>query len=146
MKSQTIQWSRKIFNEVTNSLVMQNWIQTNPRNSMKLQQCTSVRPYFHEPQVSENTAQECYIQPCCLLTHQIIDLLYTSNQSCPQMALNSCTAGSVLRVHDICHAHSLGSLQWSGLSDASPDWKLSTVPKMELHWISGIRLISIFHH
>ena len=40
--------------------------------------CTSVRPYFHEPQVSENTAQECNIQPYCFLTHQIIDLLYTT--------------------------------------------------------------------
>ena len=40
--------------------------------------CTSVRPYFHEPQASENTAQECNIQPYCLLTHQIIDLLYTT--------------------------------------------------------------------
>ena len=40
--------------------------------------CTSVRLYFHEPQASENTAQECNIQPYCLLSHQIIDLLYTS--------------------------------------------------------------------
>ena len=39
--------------------------------------CTSVRPYFHELQASENTAQECNIQPYFLLTHQIIDLLYT---------------------------------------------------------------------
>ena len=36
--------------------------------------CTSVRSYFHEPQASENTAQECNIP----LTHQIIDLLYTT--------------------------------------------------------------------
>ena len=34
--------------------------------------CTSVRSYFHEPQASENTAQ------VCPLTHQIIDLLYTT--------------------------------------------------------------------
>ena len=34
--------------------------------------CTSVRPYFHEPQASENTAQECNIQPYYLLNHQII--------------------------------------------------------------------------
>ena len=34
--------------------------------------CTSVRLYFHEPQASENTAQECNIQPYCLLNHQII--------------------------------------------------------------------------
>ena len=27
-----------------------------------------VWPYFHEPQASENTAQECNIQPYCLLT------------------------------------------------------------------------------
>ena len=40
--------------------------------------CTSVRPYFHEPQASENTAQECNIQPYYLLNHQIIDLLYTT--------------------------------------------------------------------
>ena len=40
--------------------------------------CMSVRPYFREPQVSENTAQECNIQPYCLLTHQILDLLYTT--------------------------------------------------------------------
>ena len=33
---------------------------------------------FHKPQVSENTAQECNIQPYCLLPHQIIDLLYTT--------------------------------------------------------------------
>ena len=33
--------------------------------------CTSVWPYFHEPQASENTAQECNIQPYYLLTHQI---------------------------------------------------------------------------
>ena len=38
--------------------------------------CTSVHPYFYEPQVSENTAQECNIQPYYLLNHQIIDLLY----------------------------------------------------------------------
>ena len=31
--------------------------------------CTSMRPYFHEPQASENTTQECNIQPYCLLTH-----------------------------------------------------------------------------
>ena len=35
--------------------------------------CTSVWPYFHEPQASENTAQECNIQPYCLLTHQLSD-------------------------------------------------------------------------
>ena len=40
--------------------------------------CTSVQPYFHKPQASENTAQECNIQPYYLLTHQIIDLLYTT--------------------------------------------------------------------
>ena len=40
--------------------------------------CTSVRSYFHEPQASENTAEECNIQPYCPLTHQIIDLLYTT--------------------------------------------------------------------
>ena len=40
--------------------------------------CMSMRPYFHEPQASENTAQECNIQPYCLLTHQIIDSLYTT--------------------------------------------------------------------
>ena len=41
--------------------------------------CTSVRPYFHEPQASENTAtHSCNIQPYCLLTHQIIDLLHTT--------------------------------------------------------------------
>ena len=34
-----------------------------------------VRPYFHEPQVSENTAQMCNIQPYHLLNHQI---LYTT--------------------------------------------------------------------
>ena len=34
--------------------------------------CISVRPYFYEPQASENTAQECNIQPYCLLTHQIL--------------------------------------------------------------------------
>ena len=34
--------------------------------------CTSVRPYFYEPQASENTAQECNIQPYYLLNHQII--------------------------------------------------------------------------
>ena len=34
--------------------------------------CTSVRPYFHEPQVSENTAQECCIQSYWL-NHKIID-------------------------------------------------------------------------
>ena len=28
--------------------------------------CTSVCPYFHEPQASENTAQECNIQPYIL--------------------------------------------------------------------------------
>ena len=39
---------------------------------------TSVRPYFHELQASENTAQECNIQPYYLLNHQIIDLLYTT--------------------------------------------------------------------
>ena len=39
---------------------------------------TSVQPYFHEPQASENTAQECNIQPYWFLTHQIIDLLYTT--------------------------------------------------------------------
>ena len=38
----------------------------------------SLCPYFHEPQVSENTAQECNIQPFCLLNHQIGDLLYTT--------------------------------------------------------------------
>ena len=38
----------------------------------------SVRPYFYEPQASENTAQECNIQPYCLLTNQIIDVLYTT--------------------------------------------------------------------
>ena len=40
--------------------------------------CTSVWLYFHKPQASENTAQECNIQPYCLLTHQIIDLSYTT--------------------------------------------------------------------
>ena len=40
--------------------------------------CTSVMPYFHKPQASENTAQECNIQPYYLLNHQIIDLLYTT--------------------------------------------------------------------
>ena len=39
---------------------------------------TSVWPYFHEPQASGNTAQECSIQPYYLLNHQIIDLLYTT--------------------------------------------------------------------
>ena len=34
--------------------------------------CTSVRSYFYELQASENTAQECNIQPYCPLTHQII--------------------------------------------------------------------------
>ena len=33
--------------------------------------CASVQPYFYEPQASENTAY-------CLLTHQIIDVLYTT--------------------------------------------------------------------
>ena len=33
--------------------------------------CMSVRLYFHEPQVSENIAQECNIQPYNLLNHQI---------------------------------------------------------------------------
>ena len=32
--------------------------------------CMSVRPYFHEPQANENTAQEYNIQPYCLLNHQ----------------------------------------------------------------------------
>ena len=27
--------------------------------------CTSVRPYFHEPQASENTAQECSTKFAC---------------------------------------------------------------------------------
>ena len=40
--------------------------------------CASVLPYFYESQASENTAQECNIQPYCLLTHQIIDVLYTT--------------------------------------------------------------------
>ena len=41
--------------------------------------CTSVRLYFHEPQASENTtAHSCNIQPYFPLTHQIIDLLYTT--------------------------------------------------------------------
>ena len=40
--------------------------------------CTSERPYFHEPQVNENTAQECNIQPYYVLNHKIIDLLYTT--------------------------------------------------------------------
>ena len=40
--------------------------------------CTSVQPYFHEPQASENTVQECNIQPYYLLNHQIKDLLYTT--------------------------------------------------------------------
>ena len=39
---------------------------------------TSVRPYFHKPQASENTAQECNIQPYCLLTQQIIGASATS--------------------------------------------------------------------
>ena len=34
--------------------------------------CISVQPYFYELQASENTAQECNIQPYCLLTHQIL--------------------------------------------------------------------------
>ena len=33
--------------------------------------CTSVQPYFHEPQASENTAQECNIQPCILGSHKM---------------------------------------------------------------------------
>ena len=37
-----------------------------------------MRPYFHDPQASENIAQECNIQPYYLLNHQIIDLLYTT--------------------------------------------------------------------
>ena len=40
--------------------------------------CTSMQPYFHKTQASENTAQECNIQPYCLLNHQIIHLLYTT--------------------------------------------------------------------
>ena len=40
--------------------------------------CTRVRPYFREPQASKNTAKECNIHPYSLLTHQIIDLLYTT--------------------------------------------------------------------
>ena len=34
--------------------------------------------YFREQQVSENTAKECNIHPYSLLTHQIINLLYTT--------------------------------------------------------------------
>ena len=45
--------------------------------------CTSVRPYFHEPQASENTdAHSCNIQPYCLLTHQII--VYYSDLAAPR--------------------------------------------------------------
>ena len=33
--------------------------------------CTSVRPYFNEPQESESIAQGCNIQPYCLLSHQV---------------------------------------------------------------------------
>ena len=40
--------------------------------------CTSVWPYFHEPQASENTAQECNIQPYCLLTHTTVILVAPS--------------------------------------------------------------------
>ena len=40
--------------------------------------CTSAQLYFHVPQASENTAQECNIKPYYLLNHQIIDLLYTT--------------------------------------------------------------------
>ena len=40
--------------------------------------CSTVRLYFYKPQASENMAQECNIHPYCLLTHQITDLLYTT--------------------------------------------------------------------
>ena len=40
-----------------------------------LHECVSI---FHKPQASENTTQECNIQPYCLLNHQIIDLLIDS--------------------------------------------------------------------
>ena len=42
--------------------------------------CTSLRLYFHDMKASENTVQDCNIQPYCLHTHQIIDLLYITNQ------------------------------------------------------------------
>ena len=35
--------------------------------------CTSVGPYFHEPQASGNTAQEWKNPAIFLLTHPIID-------------------------------------------------------------------------
>ena len=40
--------------------------------------CTSVHSYFYSPAARETTAQECNIQPYYLLSHQIIDLLYTT--------------------------------------------------------------------
>ena len=43
-----------------------------------LHECAAIFSRAAEPQASENTAQECNIQPYCLFTHQIIDLLYTT--------------------------------------------------------------------
>ena len=52
--------------------------------------CMSVWPYLHELQVSENTAQECNVQPYCLLTHQIYILCHAfSGHSRPLPALSS---------------------------------------------------------
>ena len=43
------------------------------------------------------------------------------------------------RVHDLYHTHSLVSLQWSlQPANASPDWKLSTVPEMEPYKGRGV--------
>ena len=71
--------------------------------------CTSVPPYFHEPQVSENTvSQECNIQPYCLLAHQIID--YSDFSS--TWKIDSYCACAVQRV---VAAYIINKLQAAGL-------------------------------
>ena len=66
---------------------------------------------------------------------EAIDTLYDPYfHFCCELALETWAKGfynKPLGVHDLCHAHSLASLQRSGLVNASPDWKLSTVPEME---------------
>ena len=59
---------------------------------------------------------------------EAMDILYHSYfHFCCEVALKTWAKGSSikpLKVHDLCHTHSLASLQWSELSNG---WKLSTV-------------------
>ena len=61
--------------------------------------CMSVWPYFHEPQVSENTAQECNMQPYCPLNHHLLCttliLVASRNRQLLRMRISKVIAGCI---------------------------------------------------